>query len=156
MLFVCRLVSWFSGREQVAMWRSSQAARRRTRVLRMIGKTIRESCHDQRKNTRKRATRNAGSSPTRAHLQGNGKQWAESVTSRLRLIEVTITPKSEEPEKKEARVVLETVVEEGAIVSSLSTGLCPRSLCRCGEWRLRGDTCQRVCSPLRFGDPVLE
>jgi hypothetical protein len=95
-------------------------------------------------------------------LQGNSKQWADSVTSRLRIVEATITPKLEEPEKKEARVVLETVVEEGAIISSLSTGFGPKSLCRYGEWRwndawrLRGDTCRRVCSQLRFVYPVLE
>jgi hypothetical protein len=99
------------------MWRSAQATRRRTRCTAHDRENYSRQLPDQRKNTRKRATRNAGSSPTRAHLQGNGKQWAESVTSRLRLIEVTITPKSEEPEKKEARVVLETAVEEGAIIS---------------------------------------
>jgi hypothetical protein len=99
--------------------------------------------------------------PRERILEGNGKRWAESVTSRLRLVEVTITPKLEEPEKKEARVVLEAVVEEGAIISSLSPDFGPKSLGRYVEWwwndawRLRSDTCRRVCSQLRFKNSVL-
>jgi acyl-coenzyme A thioesterase 13 len=54
--------------------------------------------------------------------------FAHEIFNRLKVTEISIQPKAEEPEKMEARVVLETIVENGAsslILKTLKPDFCP-------------------------------